>query len=73
MGDYCNENGLILNGQKTQLLMSARKGIEININDDVVNSNTTVSLLGLEYDKNFSTAPYSYLSNKRVGYNKRVG
>ena len=53
MGDYCNENGLILNGQKTQLLMSARKGIEININDDVVNSNTTVSLHGLEY---FSTA-----------------
>ena len=58
MVDYCNENGLVLNGQKTQLLTSARKGIEININDDVVNSNTTVSLLGLEYDKNFSTAPY---------------
>ena len=58
MVDYCNENGLVLNGQKTQLLTSARKEIEININDDVVNSNSTVSLLGLEYDKNFSTAPY---------------
>ena len=58
MVDYCNENGLVLNGQKTQLLTSARKEIEININDDVVNSNSTVSLLGLEYDKNFSTTPY---------------
>ena len=58
MVDYCNENGLVLNGQKTQLLTSARKGIEIDINDDLVNSNATVSLLGLEYDKNFSTAPY---------------
>ena len=58
MVDYCNENGLVLNGQKTQLLTNARKEIEIDINEDVVNSNTTVSLLGLEYDKNFSTAPY---------------
>ena len=25
MVDYCNENGHVLNGQKTQLLLSARK------------------------------------------------
>ena len=31
MVDYCNENGLVLNGQKTQLLTSARNGIEIDI------------------------------------------
>ena len=43
MVDYCNENGHVLNGQKTQLLTSARKKIEININHDVVNSNATVS------------------------------
>ena len=51
-------NGLVLNGQKTQLLTNARKKFEININHDIVNSNATVSLLGLEYDANFSTAPY---------------
>ena len=50
MVDYYKENGLVLNGQKTQLLTSARKGIEIDINEDLVNSDTTVSLLGLEYD-----------------------
>ena len=27
MVDYCNENGLVLNGQKTQILTSARKQI----------------------------------------------
>ena len=58
MVDYCDKNGLVLNGQKTQLLTNARKKFEININHDIVNSNPTVSLLGLEYDANFSTAPY---------------
>ena len=58
MVDYCDKNGLVLNGQKTQLLSNARKKFEININHDIVNSNSTISLLGLEYDTNFSTAPY---------------
>ena len=58
MVDYCDKNGLVLNGQKTQLLSNARKKFEININHDIVNSNPTISLLGLEYDSNFSTAPY---------------
>ena len=58
MVDYCDKNGLVLNGQKTQLLSNARKKFEININHDIVNSNPTISLLGLEYDTNFSTAPY---------------
>ena len=33
---YCDENGLVLNGQKTQLLTNTRKKLEININHDIV-------------------------------------
>lgn len=55
---YCNDNSLILNGQKTQILTSARRELEIRIGNDLVSSSQTISLLGLQYDKNFSTAPY---------------
>jgi ribonuclease P/MRP protein subunit RPP40 len=58
MVGYCVENGLVLNSQKTQLLTNARKNIEINIDHDIVKSIPTISLLGLEYDVNFSTAPF---------------
>lgn len=55
---YCNDNGLILNSQKTQILTTAKEKIEIKINQDIVSSAQSISLLGLEYDSNFSTAPY---------------
>ena len=58
MVSYCNKNGLVLNGQKTQVLTSARKPIEITVGKDSIQSSQTISLLGLEYDTNFSTAPY---------------
>jgi hypothetical protein len=58
MVNFCNENGLILNGDKTQILTNARSKIEIKINQDTVSSVQTISLLGLEYDTKFSTAPY---------------
>ena len=35
MVNYCNENGLILNGQKTQILTTARKKIDIKIDKDI--------------------------------------
>jgi hypothetical protein len=55
---FCNANGLIINGQKTQILTTARKNVEIKIEQVTVSSAPTISLLGLEYDTNFSTAPY---------------
>ena len=58
MVEYCVENGLVLNSQKTQLLTNTRKNMEINIDQDIVKSIPKISLLGLEYDVNFSTAPY---------------
>ena len=53
----CNENGLIINSQKTQILCTAREEIKVKIGNDSVLSNKTISLLGLEYDENLSTAP----------------
>ena len=58
MVNYCNTNGLILNGLKTQILTSARSNIEIKVDMAVVSSAQTISILGLEYDTNFSTTPY---------------
>ena len=58
MINYCNDNGLILNCQKTQILMTVKKQIEIKIGQNIVSSTPTISLLGLEYNSNFSTAPY---------------
>ena len=55
---YCNDNGLILNGQKTQILTSIKDQIEVKIGKESVLSSPTISLLGLEYDSNFSTVPY---------------
>ena len=58
MVSYCHKNGLILNAQKTQILTTEKKKIEIIIGQDTVLSSQTISLLGLEYDTNLSTAPY---------------
>ena len=56
--NYCNKNGLVLNSQKTQIWTTAKKEIEIKIDKNTVLSTPTISLLGLEYDSNFSTVPY---------------
>ena len=58
MVKYCNSNGLILNSQKTQIITSARTKLEIIIGSDSVPTCQTISLLGVEYDSNFSTTPY---------------
>ena len=58
MIQYCNENSLVINSQKTQILTSAKQEIEIKIGENMVPSSKTINLLGLEYDENFSTAPY---------------
>lgn len=58
MIDYCNKNGLIINCQKTQILSNATQEIKVKIGNDTILSKKTICLLGLEYDKNFSTSPY---------------
>ena len=39
-------------------MTSAEQTIEVQIGQDLVSSKENISLLGLEYDNNFSTAPY---------------
>ena len=58
MVNYCNDNDLVLNKQKTQILTSSKSPMEIKVGNDLVSSSKSISLLGLEYDENFSTAPY---------------
>ena len=76
MVNFCNKNGLILNAQKIQILTTARETIQLKINQDMVSSCPTISLLGLEYDTNLSTAPYlrqlARESNTRVALIRRL-
>ena len=60
MVKYYNENGLKLNGKKTQILATAREKIEVIIDQVSVSSAQSISLLGLEYNTNLSTAPCLY-------------
>ena len=61
MMQYCNENGLITNSQKTQILTNAKHPIKVQIDQTTVSSNQTISLLGIEYDEVPSSAipPFS--------------
>ena len=55
---YCNENGLIINSQKTQILSNAKQEFRVKIGNDSISSKKIIRLLGLEYNENFSTVPY---------------
>ena len=56
---YCNANGLILNSQKTQIIMSTGSDtLVIKNSKDHVPVSQQIKLLGVEYDTKFSTAPY---------------
>ena len=73
MIQYCNENELIINAKKTQILTSAKQVIKVRIGKDTVPSSKTISLLGLEYDENFSTAPkLACKANTRAALIKRL-
>ena len=58
MIQYCNENGLVINSAKTKLLLSFKEEFEVNVGDSVVCADPEIRLLGIDYDRNFSTMPY---------------
>ena len=58
MISYCKSNGLILNGQKTQIITSAGTNINIKIGHEYVLVTQHIRLLGVEFDSNFTTVPY---------------
>ena len=58
MIEYCKKTGLIMNSGKTQLLISSKEKFEVNVGESVIESVSEICLLGIDFDTNFSTAPY---------------
>ena len=58
MKDYCSRNGLIMNSDKTQLLVSFKENFEVMVGGTIIKAVQEICLLGIDYDSNFSTAPY---------------
>ena len=55
---YCNDNGLVINSDKTKLMLSSKDDFEMLVGDSVVRADSEISLLGIDYNTNFSTTPY---------------
>ena len=55
---YCCCNGLVLNNDKTQLLVSSKQGCQIKMGSSHISSTNEINLLGVEFDSNFTTMPY---------------
>ena len=55
---YCNVNGLVINSAKTKLLLSSKDNFEMFVGDSIVRADSEISLLGIDYNTNFSTSPY---------------
>ena len=57
---YCNMVGLVINREKTQILVSGvnSKDISVKIGSSIVHPSRELNLLGVTYDTNFTTTPY---------------
>ena len=57
---YCKEVGLVINSDKTQMLVSGFKNKEfsIKVGNSKVHPSKELNLLGVTYDSNFSTVTY---------------
>ena len=55
---YCQSVGLVLNNDKTQLLVSPKQKCVIKMGSSIISASPEISLLGVEFDSNFSTIPY---------------
>ena len=58
MISYCQTAGLVLNSDKTQLLVSPKQKCQINVGSCLISASTEINLLGVDFDSNFSTVPY---------------
>ena len=58
MTSYCQSSGLILNSDKTQLLVSPKQDFQIEIGQNVIKASSKITLLGVDFDTNFTTIPY---------------
>ena len=57
---FCRRVGLVINSDKTQMLVSGirSKDFSVKVGNDSVYPTKELSLLGITYDSNFSTGPY---------------
>ena len=55
---YCNDNGLVINSAKTKLLLSSKVNFDMFVGDSIVSADPEISLMGINYNINFSTSPY---------------
>ena len=58
MISYCQDTGLILNTDKTQLLVSPRQKCQFKMGTSLITASSEINLLGMDFDSNFSTKPY---------------
>ena len=60
MLSYCKQVGLVINSDKTQLLVSGVKsvGFSVKVGSDIVYPSKELCMLGITYDSNLSTTPY---------------
>ena len=60
MLNYCRKVGLVINGVKTQMLVSGvkNKDFSVKVGNSLIYPSKELSLLGITYDTNFTTAPY---------------
>ena len=58
MISYCQSTGLVLNNDKTQLLVSPKQKCHIKVGSSLISASTELNLLGIEFDSNFSTTPF---------------
>ena len=55
---YCQNAGLVLNDEKTQLLVSPKQNFQINVGSCLISAAPEINILGVDFDSNFSTTPY---------------
>ena len=58
MISYCQSAGLILNNDKTQLLVSPKQTCQVKVGSSLISAAPELHLLGVDFDSNFTTTPY---------------
>ena len=73
---YCKSTGLILNNSKTQLLVSSKKKLSIQMGSTFIPAKPTIDILGVNYDCNLTTLTFLHklasASKTRAALNKRL-
>ena len=57
MAHYSQGTDLVLNNDKTQILVSSSKKFQINMGSILISAFLVLKLLGIEFDRNFATTP----------------